>query len=132
MYILNTTNLPGYSITTMVWWRTRNEAFGHKRVDTCVSCIYGGMCLCVCVCVCVCVYIYIYLPFWISILFLASFSSKLLFVAFVMLLATLFLIQSPAASAVFWIALFEAVFIAYYPEFLGLSRVFDYTHCSCF
>ena len=41
-----------------------------------------------------------------------------------MLSAILFPIKSPVASAVFWIALFETVFIAFVVGFLALSRSF--------
>ena len=42
----------------------------------------------------------------------------------VILSAILLPIKSPVASAVFWIALFEAVFIASAVDFLALSRSF--------
>ena len=43
---------------------------------------------------------------------------------FVILLAILLAIKSPVASAVFWIALFEAVFIGSVVDFLALLRSF--------
>ena len=42
----------------------------------------------------------------------------------VILSAILLPIKSPVASAVFWIALFEALFIASVVDFLALSRIF--------
>ena len=42
----------------------------------------------------------------------------------VILSANLLPIKSPVASAAFWIALFEALFIATVVDFLGLSRSF--------
>ena len=65
-------------------------------------------------------------PFWweakstlSSSLLLDGFSDTL-----VILSAVLLPIKSPVASAVFWIALFEAVFIASVADFLVLSRSF--------
>ena len=59
-----------------------------------------------------------------------STSSLLLFLlldffeTLVILSAILLPIKSPVASAVFWIALFEAVFIVFVVDFLALSRPF--------
>ena len=65
-----------------------------------------------------------------------SSSSSLLLLLLLLLLLEFFLetlvilsaillpIKSPVASAVFWIALFEAVFIASVIDFLALSRTF--------
>ena len=51
------------------------------------------------------------------------------FHALVVLSAILLLIKSPVASDAFWIALFEAVFIASVVDFLALSRIFDHIYC---
>ena len=59
-----------------------------------------------------------------------------LFLLFLLLLLLLLLdfsailltIKSPAASAIFWIALFEAVLVASVGDFLALSRSFDHTY----
>ena len=47
-----------------------------------------------------------------------------LFETIVILSAVLLAIKSPVASAAFWIALFEAVFIASFVDFFALSRSF--------
>ena len=47
------------------------------------------------------------------------------FETLVILSAILLPIRSPVASAVFWIALFDAVFIASVVDFLALWKVFD-------
>ena len=57
--------------------------------------------------------------FFLLLLLLEGFFETL-----VILSAILLPIKSPVASAVFWIALFEAVFIASVVEFLALSRSF--------
>ena len=57
------------------------------------------------------------LSFGISVLFLAFSSSELFFVALVTLSAILLPIKWPVTFAVFWIALFEAVFIASVKDF---------------
>ena len=44
----------------------------------------------------------------------------------VILSAILLSIKSQVASAVFWIDLFEAVFIAFVADFLALARAFEY------
>ena len=49
---------------------------------------------------------------------------KVFFETLAILSAILLPIKSPAASAVFWIALFEAVFIAFILDFLALSGGF--------
>ena len=54
------------------------------------------------------------------------------FHALVVLSAILLLIKSPVASDAFWIALFEAVFIASVVDFLALSRIFDHIYCLNF
>ena len=50
----------------------------------------------------------------------------------VILSAILLLIKSPVASAVFWIDLFETVFIAFVVDFLALSKSFWLYFCSYF
>ena len=71
-------------------------------------------------------------------LFIWVVNSKLLLLLLLLLLdgfleilvilsALLLSIIPPVASAVFWIALFKAVFIASVADFLALSRSFD--HC---
>ena len=76
-----------------------------------------------------------YLFLWVVISTSSSVSSLLcnsltgFFDMLVILSAILLPIKSPVASAVFWIALFEAVFIGSVADFLALSRFFDYTYC---
>ena len=67
-----------------------------------------------------------YLFLWVA-NFTSSSSLLLLdffFETLVILSAILLPIKSPVASAVFWIALFDAVFIASAVDFLALSRSF--------
>ena len=68
----------------------------------------------------------IYLSFGISISFLAlsKLFCKDFFETLVILSAILLPIKWPVASAVFWSAVFQAVFIASVVEFLALSRIF--------
>ena len=79
-----------------------------------------------------------YLFLWVVISTSSSVSSLLcnsltgFFDMLVILSAILLPIKSPVASAVFWIALFEAVFIASLVEFLAVSRSFDYIYCIDF
>ena len=80
----------------------------------------------------------IYLSFGISIWLLASSfcecnsvdcnSPEDIFEKFVILSPILLPIKSPVASAVFWIALFEAVFIGSVVDFLAVSKIFDYAY----
>ena len=58
--------------------------------------------------------------------FISSFCNSLgyLFETLIILSAILLSIKSPVASAVFWIAYFEAVFIPSAANFLALSRSF--------
>ena len=73
-----------------------------------------------------------YLFLWVVISTSCSYVSSLLcnsladffFETLVILSAILLPIKSPVASAVFWIALFDAVFIASVVVFLALSRIF--------
>ena len=46
--------------------------------------------------------------------------------------AILLPIKSPVSSAVFWIILFEAVFIASVVDFLALPKIFRYIYCLHF
>ena len=65
-----------------------------------------------------------YLSFGISISSLGVFfcsSLEYFFQIFIILSAILLPIKSPVASATFWIALFEAVFIASIVDFLAVS-----------
>ena len=54
------------------------------------------------------------------------------FETLVILSAILLLIKSPVASAVFWIVLFEAVFIAFVVDFLHYQEIFDRIYCLNF
>ena len=81
----------------------------------------------------------IYLSFGIFISFSSVFecnSFKVFcgdFEILVILPAVLLPIKLPVASAVFWIALFEALFIASAEDFWAISRSFWlYSYCSCF
>ena len=60
--------------------------------------------------------------------FVSSFGNFLLgffFETLVILSAILLPMKSPVASAVFWVTLFDTVFIASVVDFLALSRSFD-------
>ena len=59
-----------------------------------------------------------------SSLLLANYLVGFFFERLVILSAILLPIKLPVASAVFWIALFDAVFIASVVDFLALSRRF--------
>ena len=81
------------------------------------------------------IYIYIYVYIYINISISSFCECKSLenfFERFVILSAILLPIKSLVASAIFWIALFEAVFIPSVVDFLALSKIFWLCYCSCF
>ena len=62
---------------------------------------------------------------WVVISTSSLLASLFFFETLVILSAVLLPKKSPVASAVFWIALFEAVFIASVVDFLYCQEVFD-------
>ena len=63
---------------------------------------------------------------WTSVSWFCEAFEDFFFETLVILSAILLSIKSQVASVVFWIALFEAVFIASVVDFLGLSRFWPY------
>ena len=94
------TNLLFFDITLLYYYTNLNSSI--------ICCLFSGD---------------MYLSFGTCI---SSFCSSLedFFEKFTILSALLLPIKSPVASAVFWIALFEAVFIASVADCLALSRSF--------
>ena len=113
MYCL--TNLLFFDIPLSYYYYYYYYYYCTNLNSSIISCIFSGD---------------IYLSFGISSSLLTTF--KLFFEDFVILSAILLSIKAPVASAVFWITLFEAVFIASVLDFWHYQEVFDYTYCSCF
>ena len=68
------------------------------------------------------IYLSIGISLWCLFVIVSELFHYEFFETFVILLTILYLIKSKVASAVFWIALFEAVLNACVADFLALSR----------
>ena len=76
--------------------------------------------------------IYVFIGFSISFSFCERDSLVNFLESLVVLSAILLPIKSPVASSVFWIAVFETVFIVLVVDFLAVSRRFWLSYCLCF